>query len=566
MDMNRDKSVVQVRVLLIMSFSHASDAFTAISPPPGLHRLKHYLQKNGFHCDVLDLDFEGHKLDDYLKRTLEGYYQVIGVNVTHFNMVETLNTTWQFHDAANQSGSPVTFIGGGQEATMNYQQVLKAGGLDLILSGFCEERLLQLCKRIAELFGKGAAVEGRFPIEELTQDMTGVAFFDQDGKDFNIPAPPLTNDEFRKLSYTGILDLDLPYFDYWEMTRKNTVEDMTFNRNVFIVETSRLYTTSHCPRHCGFCSSQTFLPASQDSNSSIIMLSAEEVHDLIVLDVKKYGAKHFIIGDDDFPVGNKAGLDRLSKLCDLIMESRRKGVLPSSLTFYMQARIADFLVRKDKRRVVNMDLLLKLKEAGFYTYGLGVETFADRLLKSPSVNKLGVDAQDCENVLDAMLDIGMNPLINIILCVPESTVEEMVHTIRVATRFIMKDCQANVTPIMSCYPGAPMLNRPEYKYNTMSWTIPKTGETIKIMKYFTPWDPQIAMIYDNLRDETAKTRKEIVKKTAVNFDTLPKPISALTIFITVARLLKDKALEEELDLAMMDMIERNHMQLVESEC
>ena len=58
-----------------------------------------------------------------------------------------------------------------------------------------------------------------------------------------------------------------------------------------------------------------------------------------------------------------------------------------------------------------MELLLKLKAAGFYTYGLGVETFADRLLKSPSVNKLGVDAQDCENVLDAMLDIGLNPLI-----------------------------------------------------------------------------------------------------------------------------------------------------------
>ena len=213
-----------------------------------------------------------------------------------------------------------------------------------------------------------------------------------------------------------------------------------------------------------------------------------------------------------------------------------------------------------------MDLLLKLKAAGFYTYGLGVETFADRLLKSPSVNKLGTDAQDCENVLDAMLDIGLNPLINIILCVPESTVEELVHTIRVATRFILKDCQANVTPIMSVYPGAPLLSRPEYKYNTMSWTVPKTGETIKIHKYFTPWDPQIAMIYDNLRDEAANARLEIAKKTSVNFDTLPKPISALTTFTAVARLLKDKVLEEELAVAMMDMIERNHMHLVESEC
>ena len=114
-------------------------------PPLELHRLKHHLNKNGFHCDVLDLDFEGHKLDDYLKLDFRGLLSGHwGERHLHFNMVETLNTTWQFHDAASLSGGPVTFIGGGQEATMNYQQVLKAGGLDMILTGFCEERLEKL--------------------------------------------------------------------------------------------------------------------------------------------------------------------------------------------------------------------------------------------------------------------------------------------------------------------------------------------------------------------------------------------------------------------------------------
>jgi radical SAM superfamily enzyme YgiQ (UPF0313 family) len=289
------------------------------------------------------------------------------------------------------------------------------------------------------------------------------------------------------------------------------------------------------------------------------MLTAQEVFDLILYDVRKYGAKHFIIGDDDFPVGNSEGLKRLYELSHMIIDAKRKGELPEKLTFYMQARIADFIHRKDGKRQVNRELLQVLKQAGFYTYGLGVETFSDRLLKSPSVNKVGINAQDCIDVLDAMLDTGLNPLINVILCVPESTVEELIHTMRVAAQFIVKGCQTNVTAIMNAFPGAPLLSMPEYKYNTLTFEVPITGDKFEILRYFTPRDPKISAIYDNLREETAETRKELVKKTTASFDTLPKPIAGLTMFITVARLLGDKELENEFTAVTLEMIRRNGM-------
>ena len=559
--MNENKNVqiklTNVRVLLMMSFSYSDDTFVAISPPPGLHWLRHYLNKNNIQCDVLDLDYEGDRLNEFLERTSKGYYQVIGMNVTHFNMINGLNTIWEFHKAADQSESPVVFIAGGQEATMNYEQLLKAAKLDLILTGFCEKSILKLSQNISFLLSNRMFVKDKkFSLKELSNGIDGIAYYDEEGSKIYKPALPLTHEEFRELAYTNILDLELPYFEYWEKTRKTTVDNMTFSRNIFVVDTARIYTTSHCPRRCGFCSSQTFLPFSQSKNSKIIMLSAEEVHDLILRDVKKYGAKHFVIGDDDFPVGSKIGLERLSDICDLIMESRLSGELPE-ISLYMQARIADFIVRENEKRSVNFELLTKLKSAGFYTFGLGVETFSDRLLKSPSVNKVGITSEDCKIVLDAMLDIGLNPLINIILCVPESTVDDLIQTIRMTTRFILKGCQTNVTAIMNAFPGAPLLDRPEYKYNTMSWKVPDTGETIEILRYFIPWDPQIAEIYNNLREETAKTRLEIIKNTTINFDTLPKPISALTMFITVAKLLKNKELEDELVDVTLKLIEQN---------
>jgi radical SAM superfamily enzyme YgiQ (UPF0313 family) len=554
-----NKKRSQVRILLMMSFSYSDDTYTAIAPPPGLHWLRHHLSKNDYHCDVLDLDFQGERLNEFLDFTAKGNYDVIGMNMTHYNMVECIKTIWKFHKAADQSGKSVVFIGGGQEATMNYQQILKFFKLDLILTGFCENTLLKLCQNISFLLSKGEGKDTRYSIKGLSDGINGIAYIDEDGGEVYRPALPLTNEEFRQLAYTNILDLELPYFEYWEKTEKTTVDNMTFSRNVFVVESARIYTTSHCPRRCGFCSSQTFLPYSQSSKSPIIMLSAEEVHDLIVRDVTKYGAKHFVIGDDDFPVGNKPGLDRVSKVCDLIMESKRSGELPKTLTFYMQARIADFILQEKKQRFVNMDLLTKLKEAGFITFGLGVETFSDRLLRSPSVNKVGISAEDCKMVLDAMLDLGLNPLINIILCVPESTVDDLILTIRMTTRFILKGCQTNVTAIMNAFPGAPLLDRPEYKYNTMSFEVPEIGETIEILRYFTPWDPQIAEIYDNLREETAKTRLEIIKNTTINVDTLPKPVSGLTMFITVAKLLKNKKLEDELTAVTMELIKRNDL-------
>ena len=40
-----------------------------------------------------------------------------------------------------------------------------------------------------------------------------------------------------------------------------------------------------------------------------------------------------------------------------------------------------------EKEKLHEELIIKLKKAGFYHFGTGVETFAERLLRVPSINK-----------------------------------------------------------------------------------------------------------------------------------------------------------------------------------
>ena len=88
-------------------------------------------------------------------------------------------------------------------------------------------------------------------------------------------------EEFVQLNYHEIKDLYIPYKDYWDYTRNEGATSLNLKKDEekvkvveadphndlpvdkdtqkFFVETIRLYTSSHCPWKCGFCSSHSFL-------------------------------------------------------------------------------------------------------------------------------------------------------------------------------------------------------------------------------------------------------------------------------------------------------------------
>jgi len=87
-------SDVSINVLLVMGYHDTAKVSTTMAPPLGLYRLKHYLEKRGMSCDVLDLGLEAPDLNEenigdtysnfgkYTGLIDQGRYDVVGVSVS----------------------------------------------------------------------------------------------------------------------------------------------------------------------------------------------------------------------------------------------------------------------------------------------------------------------------------------------------------------------------------------------------------------------------------------------------------------------------------------------------
>jgi hypothetical protein len=276
------------------------------------------------------------------------------------------------------------------------------------------------------------------------------------------------------------------------------------------------------------------------------MLKARQIRDLIRMYVDRDGARSFLFSDDDFPVGNRVGLERLRELCHLVIADKKAGRLPADLRFSCQARVLDFVRRNQGgERGIHGDILRLMVEAGFMSVGLGVETFSDRIFKVPSVNKGGITLDTCRLLLDFMLDIDLVPQTNLILGIPEYTAEELAATMEIAVDYLINGTDIAVTQHLLAIPGAPMFTSGAYTSTTYDWTNPVTGETVAIADYFPPNDRKVAAVIDGLKDAAAEELDAVVRRQGWEGKIVHKRVVGMTTLIAVARLLERPDLVEK---------------------
>jgi radical SAM superfamily enzyme YgiQ (UPF0313 family) len=523
-----------IRILLLTSMSEKG---VNITPPIGLHRLRFYLAQRGISCDVVDFAIED--TDSSLLDVANGVYHIIGMQVTHFQILGDLELFWLYKSAAKKCGHNVLMMAGGQEATMNHQQWLEVG-VDLIGLGFAEKVMYEIASRMA-IHVNGADSSPTLDIPRLFGDLDGVAFLKSDGQPVYRAAQLMDEDEFRHLNYSQVKEMDIPHIKYWDLVRAQRADLFVAGERRYTYETVRLYTSSHCPRRCGFCSSQNFFPISLGQKSPILMLSAQEVFDLIIYHIDTFGAKAYLFTDDDFAVGNRSGLERFKSLAHMIIAAKKSGQIPYDLRFIFQARIADFLIRvndSDKKHEINTELLDLISSAGFRNVGLGVETFSDNLLFAPSINKR-VTSQACHDVVNAMIERKMVPQIYIIIGIPESSCEELVDSMDAAIDYMDKGCDVGMVTQLRAYPGSPLVQNHEYKIAYKNWQHPETGQTHKFMDFFIPNDPVMHVVATNIKQEAVIELDKAVSDNNLADKTIwPKSLVGVTAFMAAARLLK----------------------------
>jgi radical SAM superfamily enzyme YgiQ (UPF0313 family) len=487
-----DTMVNKNKVLLITSTSTSSTIQDSISISYGLHLLKNKLNRQHIECDIIDLEIMTE--NESLENVRVGMYNIIGMSVTHCNMKADLAFLHALKTTVNETKRNCLFIAGGMSATLDHQTWLR-GGFDVICLGYAEETLVKLC----ETYSPSVDLE---PFRLHLNEIDGVAFRDNNGGIIFNPSIPLSKEEFENKMYTLAMEMEVPYNQYWKFMKRKGTGSLSINNRSYVIENARLYTSSKCLAKCGYCCCPAFLPISQQTVAKSLMLSAEQVHNLVVYHVHKYKARSFSFNDEDFLIGNKQGINRAIMFCDLIMGSKRKGEIPEEIKFSCQTRASDFLKKDVKNKsVVNHRLIKKMADTKFHNVSLGIETFSERLIGCPSINKPKVSVRDYHNVLDAMMKQGLFPTINLIIGIPEETPTELINTIEETMAYVDKPCQVSVSTKMSAFPGAPISNSEDYPTHNIQWENPISKEIIRIPDYFIPRDKILAKMIESLEQD-----------------------------------------------------------------
>ena len=477
--------------------------------------------------------------EDYVKKVEKGDYDVIGFSPTHWNMQTDLQLMYKLRKAAAKSGKKTLFIAGGHSATISCKDWLE-NGMDLVLLGHCELTILKVLERFVK--------KSRDPNRDIYNDIEGVAYINNSGELIKNNQPQQSPEEFEYSNYNAMLEMDAPYHFYWDLMGANNSDLLTANKRSFVVENARLYTSNRCLARCGFCSCVGFLPSAHgEGRGKFIGLSAKQIHELVIHKINKYGARAFSINDEDFLVGNNLGEERVLEFCKLVIESKNKGEIPEEIKFSCQTRAGNYVIRgkNGKPNTLNYSLVKTMKAAGFHNVTLGVETFSERLMKVPSINKVGMTAENCKLVIEGFFENGLYPTINLILLIPESKPEDLLHTLYTATQYMDNPVQISTANVMRMFPGSPIYYSKDYKTVDIHMKNELNGKDVRIPVYCLPQNESLRGLVEVLQTEEEQfTEQKLFKreKGLDENDVLPRAIITILQFRLVAKYLNDEKL------------------------
>lgn len=531
------------KVLLLTSKCPSTEVSDSLGVPLGLHVLRRHLENNGIECDVFDHQL--HPEQRCVSGVEGGHYDIVGFSVTHWRMALDLDFLVKLKEASRKARQNCLFIAGGVSATLNCRQWLECG-FDLVCLGYVRDALLQLCSRFTHHRSKA--------IWELCDGLSGIAFLDKCGQVvFNL-APPLTNAEFEQYLFTDLMEMDLPYKEYWKFMRQRASPLLTMNKRSYIVENARLFTVNRCLANCGFCCCPRFFRTAQGSRAPFCALSPQQVLRLILHHIEKYGAKAFSFNDEDFLIGGKFGIERAIAICNLIAGSKGRGEMPEPIKFSCQTRPVNFFSSDASgNRLVNHELLRAMSRARFHNVSLGIETFCDRLTQGPSINKKNITNEHIHILLEELMNYGLYPTINLILGIPETTVDELLDTIRQTLQYTDRPCQISAADRMRAFPGADIFSLKNYPTAGTIWKNPLSGKTAYIPEYYVPHDKTVADILERLADAARGELEDFeVSNHVAEFALIPRIAIALCAFKAIAKMLNENELLQSVNKKLQE--------------
>jgi len=492
--------VNNLKILLISPFKNESlRVGQYLSPPFGLYRIASYLNNAlGIEAKIFDPDLKGINELYYLIKNEK--FDIIGFSL----LQPTLKNDVPLICSVKEISPNSLLIAGGQGAVFNINLLMNNSPLDIIVKGFGEFPLEEITKNFSK---KGTLMEKFGQIK-------GISI--KTGKEIHhtLPIPAYTQEQFEKIS----IDFDfskVPYEEYWKFMEKvYSEEHLKIMKNENMIYTIRLVSSSHCPMGCSFCSSTNFLDNATCSKQRVVSLKAEHMFNLIKNARTVHPkVKAFYFCDDDF-LQDKG---RINEFCDLLERDPEF----KNITFFC-------LSRPDR---TEPEILNKMYKNGFKFLIYGVDSFSNKVLTDMN-KKIYLDDKKSLiiNSINKTLEVGITPLMNIILFYPTVSREDIIETIENSIDLMKKGARLTVYTYVEVYPGSGILNSDnlDFVYETIKFS----NKNIKIPKVILPNLQDVKV----LAEDSIKLRDLLISSILKEYEwksVVPHPLYGLALFLAV---------------------------------
>jgi len=455
-------------------------------------------RKLGINIGVFDPDLYGiNKLYDLVKSET---FDIIGFSL----LQPTLKNDIPLMHSISRISPSSLLIAGGQGAVFNIEFLMRFSPLKIIVKGFGEFALEGILKH----FDRTGSLIERFG------DIKGLAIKNNE-EIYNTPLSlPYTQEQFEEISLAFDFE-KVPYEEYWSFMEKiYSGAHLKIMKNENMIHTIRLITTSHCPMGCRFCSSTHFLDNAICNKQKMISLSPEQIISLMQRAKSAHpGVESFYFCDDDLLQDR----ERIYKFCDILEKNKEF----KNTTFLC-------LTRPDR---IDSELLKKMFRNGFKFIIYGVDSFSNRVLEDMN-KKMSVNDKKLliRNAVIKTLEVGITPLMNIILFYPTVSYNDITETIETSLSLIEHGARLTVYTYVEAYAGAAILE--DKNLDFVYEEIALNNQLIQIPKVVLPKNHEVRKLAEEsviLRDLLIPSILEAYEWKGV----VPHPLYGLALFLAV---------------------------------
>lgn len=379
------------RILLVRPISRY---YYTLAPNLGLGYLASALRKAGHEVAILDCDKEGMDLGGF-----DRYIQKSGLDIVGFQLYTNC-----IYSARDQIGivksrmrDALVLVGGPHASGDPIHTLQFFKDADMAVLGEGEEAVVKI----------SGLDKGELCDDAILGGIDNIAFRDKNGG--------IRVNDIKRME-----NLDDIAMSAWDLIDPRTYPQAPHGTFAKAFPTAPIITSRGCPYRCTFCASFA------THGRKIRRRSPSEILNEIKFLKEKYGVREFHIEDDNFTLGKDYAKDVLSR------------IVSQDLNIWISLPNG---VRID---ALDEELLKLLERAGCYSFGIGIESGSDRILK---LLKKDLDTNEIAEKVGLVKRLtGIRITGFFLMGHPEETEDDIMKSIELALR--LKIDRVSFSPLM----------------------------------------------------------------------------------------------------------------------